>query len=245
MINIVICQDKELYGKEKNLVNSIKANTKEDVNIILFRPEEDPLPQITDFHTSIVKSKAMFWRFLIPEVFPELDRYIYLECDSIVTADIKQLWDIDLKGKTVAMASDPFSHKLCDIMRFQGQVPTSDMFMLYNVDIDNTPTLLSGQMLVDAKRWKVKKYTQRLIEFVQKYKTADMIAINCVLSGDIFELDKKWSAPGKWLNKDEILSVGDHPVKEYKNSFLYHYHGKPKPWEGATYLMMKLWRKYD
>jgi lipopolysaccharide biosynthesis glycosyltransferase len=248
MINVIVCVDDELFEHKRwnNLKNSIDDNTEENVNFIVYHPDKDPIPEITEFNTSIVKSKAMFYRFLIPEIFPDIDRYIYLECDSILNDDIKELWDFDLDGQTIGLAADPFDFSISDTMRFQGKVPVDDMFMLYNIDIHTERNFLSGQMLVDAKKWRTHKYTQRLIDFVTKYKTADMIAINCVFGRDMKQLHSEWSAPARYLDKDQVMKVNGYIEKDYSDSSLYHFHGKPKPWESnIRYPMVKLWRKYD
>lgn len=52
-------------------------------------------------------SIAMFYRFLIPQIFPaNIEKIIYLDSDIIVNLDIKELWRIDLEDKPLAAANE-------------------------------------------------------------------------------------------------------------------------------------------
>ena len=51
-------------------------------------------------------TKGALFRLLLPELL-DIPRVIYLDCDIVVTLEIRQLWDIDLRGHSVAAAPDP------------------------------------------------------------------------------------------------------------------------------------------
>jgi lipopolysaccharide biosynthesis glycosyltransferase len=38
-------------------------------------------------------------RMYLPEVFPELDRIIFLDDDVVVQKDLTGLWELDMRGK--------------------------------------------------------------------------------------------------------------------------------------------------
>ena len=46
------------------------------------------------------------YRLLIPEVLGNVDKIIYLDCDVLVNLDIKNLWDIDMEGNSLAGVKD-------------------------------------------------------------------------------------------------------------------------------------------
>ena len=52
-------------------------------------------------------SIAMFYRFLIPKVFPpEVEKVIYLDSDVVVNLDIRELWRLELGDKPLAAANE-------------------------------------------------------------------------------------------------------------------------------------------
>ena len=48
-------------------------------------------------------SPAIFYRLLIPELFPELTKAIYLDSDIVVVGELGDLWDIDLGDKLMGV----------------------------------------------------------------------------------------------------------------------------------------------
>ena len=48
-------------------------------------------------------SPAIFYRLLIPELFPELTKAIYLDSDIVVVGDLGDLWDIDLGNQLMGV----------------------------------------------------------------------------------------------------------------------------------------------
>lgn len=51
-------------------------------------------------------SKATYYRFFIPEMFPEYDRGVYLDCDIVITDDIAKLYNAPLGNNLVAAAHE-------------------------------------------------------------------------------------------------------------------------------------------
>ena len=259
MINICFALDNKLQDKIGNVINSINKNTKSEIQYYFllnsncdekYIPKNAKIsyvdiPEIKSFNTTLVKSKAMFYRWLIADAFPEVNRAIYLECDIMLNTDIKKLWDINLKDKIIGLVPCQFGQKIRSTMRYQGTVDSVDVFAEYNCDIDKT-NYLSGQMLIDLKKWREMGLKKKLIEFVIKNKTADMIALNVVCQNYIHALDYKWSAPANQLSKT-LQGYAPCINTDYSDAYLYHFHGMRKPWDKG-YLNKKLlsmWEKYN
>ena len=51
-------------------------------------------------------SKATYYRFFIPEMFPEYNRGVYLDCDIVITDDIAKLYHAPLGNNLVAAAHE-------------------------------------------------------------------------------------------------------------------------------------------
>ena len=57
---------------------------------------------------------ANFYRILIPELFPELTKAIYLDSDMVVVGDLGELWDIDLGDKLMGVVYMEPDFSTCD-----------------------------------------------------------------------------------------------------------------------------------
>jgi lipopolysaccharide biosynthesis glycosyltransferase len=52
-------------------------------------------------------SLVTWYRVLLPELLPVLDRVLYLDCDLIVTDSLDPLLDVDISGHLVAAVTNP------------------------------------------------------------------------------------------------------------------------------------------
>ena len=65
------------------------------------------LAEISDqLHTRDYYSKSTYYRLFIPELFPQLDKALYLDCDIVLTGDVSQLYDTPLEDHLVAAVPD-------------------------------------------------------------------------------------------------------------------------------------------
>jgi len=265
MINIVFCIDTKLGDKIYNCINSIKAWTKEQIQIYILTGRNFnsyylaeygqrgfkvitnvDIPEIKDFKRDKVKSKAMFFRWLIADKIPEIDRCIYLEPDCLLNADIKELWDIDLGDKMIGLVRSQFGDSIRKTIFYQGHVDETEAFINYDCDINNT-NYNSGQAVIDLKKWRQKEITKKLIDFIIKYKTADQIALNVVCYNDIFQLDDTWCAPANCIT-DNFKAHPPCIHSDYKKCKLYHFHGMHKPWDNCysqNKTLKSIWDKYN
>ena len=90
---------------------------------------------------------AAMFRLLLPKIIP-LEKIIYLDSDTIVNLDIKELWRVELEDNPIAAVSeieDPFANKdfLCQALTLchAGIVKPTDYFN-------------SGVLLMNLKKWR-------------------------------------------------------------------------------------------
>ena len=83
-------------------------------------------------------SRATYYRLFFSELLPDLDRIIYIDCDTIVSGRIDGLIDHDLGGHTIAMAYDSNNH----VSKMRHGFGRDDEYYC------------AGIMLVDLKRWR-------------------------------------------------------------------------------------------
>ncbi|MBO5397379.1 MAG: 1-acyl-sn-glycerol-3-phosphate acyltransferase [Clostridia bacterium] len=51
-------------------------------------------------------TKTTYFRLFIPNLYPQYDKVIYLDSDTVILGDISELYNIDIKGKLLAAAPD-------------------------------------------------------------------------------------------------------------------------------------------
>ena len=98
---------KILYTKvsEENK-NKIKAYETENVSIE-FVDLSSKLHEIEDkLYTRNYFSNTTYFRLFIPELYPEYDKAVYIDCDTVIVADIAELYNTDMGTNLVAAAPD-------------------------------------------------------------------------------------------------------------------------------------------
>lgn len=101
-------------------------------------------------------STSAFARLLIPNIFPNIDRVIYLDVDIIAMGDIKTLWDQDLGDYIIGAASGHHGIDFAHVKSFEGISPSHEYFN-------------SGVMIIDCDKWREQNLTEKLFDL--EYKT--------------------------------------------------------------------------
>jgi len=168
-------------------------------------------------------------RLLLPEVIPA-ERFLYLDADTLCTADCRFLMDLDLGDSIVGMRSEgPVSSvRDRDLLLASGM---SEDDLAYN----------SGVIVFDGRKWREESVGERILEFGRKNSaylfTADQVCLNAVLKGRIAPLAYNWN---------ECV----HPVRSGERgqetallgrSAIYHFLGNPKPWDIGAFLFSPGW----
>ena len=165
-------------------------------------------------------SPIAYARVLLVDLIPEtVERVIYIDADTIVNLDLKTLYDVDLGDNTVAMGLD-ISH-------------LNSYFRNISPNYCN-----SGVMLIDTKRWKKQKISEKIAS-VDKNTYTDYIyleqdLLNIILKNDIkvlgIEFNYQVCDYCKKINNDIFT---DDNLNLNKHSIL-HYILPEKPWKFDT-----------
>lgn len=164
-------------------------------------------------HYSIATYYRLFFASLIN---PEIERLLYIDCDTVVIADLKELYNIEMGSAPLAAASDPIR-----IVRHELGIHRLDDY--FN----------AGVMLIHVPNWRNQQVTKNAIEFLagNPEKTSMLLeqdALNATLIGKWFRIDNKYNFT--WLA--EFLPV---PTKKLlKDVVIVHYITDKKPWYFLT-----------
>ncbi len=210
----------------ENEINTLMAlkNNKININIINIDEYVKDKRYILSDHIS----KEAYFRFLIPRILSNYNKVIYLDCDTIITKDLEELYNINLKNNTLGAVLD------CGISSIKGY--TSNI-----VKIPDNTYINSGVMLIDNKRFiqneKEEKECLKIIIDNKKLKFHDQDIINIYYKNKILFLDSRW-------NKQIDLRIKKGFMNDIDNSFIIHYYGPSKAWLNKTNPNAYLFWKY-
>ncbi|KAG6593698.1 Polygalacturonate 4-alpha-galacturonosyltransferase [Cucurbita argyrosperma subsp. argyrosperma] len=178
-------------------------------------------------------------RFYLPQVYPKLEKILFLDDDIVVQKDLSGLWDVDLNGKVngaVETCGESFH-------RFDKYLNFSNPHIARKFD-PNACGWAYGMNMFDLKEWKKRDITgiyhmwQSLNEERLLWKLGTLPPGLITFYGLTHPLDKSW----------HVLGLGYNPSidrSEIDNAAVIHYNGNMKPWlELAMTKYRGYWSKY-
>lgn len=173
-------------------------------------------------------------RLFVGTVLPqEVDRVLYLDCDTVVLASLRRLWELNLGGRLLGAVMEPTIY--AQVKKSIGLAPEEPYFN-------------SGVLLIDVKRWREEEAERRLVEFygVMGGKTfaCDQDTLNGALRGQIRSISPRYnfftnyryfhyrdlagqSPAYRAVPKDLFIRAKRHPA-------ILHYAGDERPWKAGN-----------
>ena len=158
-------------------------------------------------------------RIAIPDLLPnDVHRVIYLDSDILVTGDLKNLYNTDLKNYSVAMGLDnSYGHDGYFMFKKKDGYYNSGVILM---DLDKLRKDKASEKMQTFLHDNIKKFI--LDESHEKYyRYSDQDLINIVLSGKIKTLSKNWN------NQSVHLFI----MAPLTDSGIIHFIGPDKPWD--------------
>ncbi|MGN0728165.1 glycosyltransferase [Treponema sp.] len=131
-------------------------------------------------------SKTTYYRLFIPEMFPELDKALYLDSDMIVLGDISQLYNHDIGENYVGACNE------------QAMVQT-DVYGTYVekcIGLDRNKYFNAGMMLINCAQFRKQRILDQFIRLLHEYSfvvTQDEDYLNLICCGNVFWIENSWN----------------------------------------------------
>lgn len=178
-------------------------------------------------------------RFYMPEVYPKLDKILFLDDDVVVQKDLTSLWSIDMKGMVngaVETCKESFH-------RFETYLNFSNPLIANNFE-PKACGWAFGMNMFDLKEWKKRNITG-IYHFWQDSNEDRLLwKLGSLPPGLItfynltYPLDRNW----------HVLGLGYDPAIEsssIERAGVIHYNGNYKPWLDLAFMKYrKYWSKY-
>lgn len=182
-------------------------------------------------------TEAASLRLLLPELIPELDKILYLDCDIIVRQNLAKLWnETDLGDNYLAAVYEAAIEGQAERFRALGCDPAK----YFN----------SGFLLMNLAQMRSEKVSERLLEAcrVPYLEFPDQDALNQVCQGRVLPLSPLYNSIRTFFipqyKPDFVRQYGEGLWEQVQKEATIHYTGG-KPWDLFTVQFCAWWRVYD
>lgn len=195
------------------LMAYIKANNSE---IIFYDISKDLVKANIEIPGDSYFTIATFYRLFFPSLIDtRIKKLLYMDPDTIVLGDLKELYNIDIGNSPIAAAPD-------SVPEIRQELGIKEEGRYFN----------AGVLLIDLPNWRDQEVSENVIKYVknnpQKVKYLDQDGLNATLADKYFKLDNKYN----FTSSDVKLQV---PAKELiKNKVVIHFTSSRKPWNFLT-----------
>jgi lipopolysaccharide biosynthesis glycosyltransferase len=179
----------QISKSNKDKINSSMAQSPEI--ILNWIEAENVFPKNIKFpadHSAF--PKTAYLRLFAPALVNKgVKKLIYFDVDMIVKSDISQLWDIDLKGHTMAAVLDVGKTVGC----VWGGIPNyKELGLPADAKYFN-----SGLMIIDCEQWVDQNIPEKVFKAmednIEHVNYADQYGLNVVFAQDWLEIDPLWN----------------------------------------------------
>ena len=227
----VVCMlTEEIPQRMKDELNRLGAERLELEYILL-------KGRLKDVYIDPRYSEAASLRLLLPELLPELDRILYLDCDIVVRQDIARLWEETRLG-------DNYLAAVYEVA-IEGQ---AERFRA--LGCDPARYFNSGFLLMNLAQMREEKVSERLLEAcrVPYLEFPDQDALNQVCQGRVLPLSPLYNSIRTFFipkyKPDFVRQYGEGLWEQVQKEATIHYTGG-KPWDLFTVQFAAWWRVYD
>lgn len=162
---------------------------------------------------------TIYFRLFIPELFPHLDRAIYIDSDVVLTDDIAKLYDTDIGECLIGACRDLSIADIPPLVEYTEKA----------VGMARGEYINSGVLLMNLKALRECRLGESFLELLNTYHldtvAPDQDYLNAMCRGRIFYLDPAWD------------TMPNDSRKELESPSLIHYNLFSKPWcrDGVQY----------
>lgn len=182
--NIFILDD-GISENNKNKIISVLNEYKCNVSFIKTKNIEDLDFKVLSLEREELPSLTTYARLFIPSLLPaDVDKVLYLDCDSIIVNSFKELWNEDISDYYCAAVRD------CSNTSFMEALGISRDEKYFN----------AGVLFINLKKWREDNVEEKFIEFLsknqQRYYQHDQGVLNNVFKNKIKTIHPKYNLQG-------------------------------------------------
>lgn len=153
----------------------------------------DVTQEMEDYNSLFISNHIKietYYRLLLPQLLPDVSKILYLDCDTIVTSDLSELYLEDISGCFLAGTRDADSaanyNQDTEYHRYINQV--LELFNPYDY-------IQAGVILMNLDKFRKECGTKKLLKTAlnREWKFHDQDVLNYVCKGSIKFVDYSWN----------------------------------------------------
>lgn len=211
-----------LTDTNKQKVELFCSNLKNIENFVIRKPKK-----IEDFEKLSVSSQIgnSFYCLAIPDIFPEVEKIIYLGHNIVVDRDITDLWNTSIRDKSFGAVEEDGN--------FLSESELISKKLSYGMDI-NRPYCNTNVLLMYTKDFKDSKILERVIDFLANTRFDHKISIDGIINSCLHE--REYWALNPRCNFQPFFSLSKICLKNRGKPIIINY-GKIDPLQLNTFLI--------
>nr|ACG33522.1 transferase, transferring glycosyl groups [Zea mays] len=178
-------------------------------------------------------------RFYLPEIYPKLDKMVFLDDDIVVKKDLAGLWSINMKGKVngaVETCGESF-HRYDRYLNFSNPVITKSFD-------PHACVWAFGMNVFDLAEWRRQNITEIYHSWQKLNEDRSLWKLGTLPPGLVTFWNKTFPLSRSW----HVLGLGYNPhvnSRDIEHAAVIHYNGNMKPWlEIGLPKFRSYWSKY-
>ncbi|KAL3820861.1 hypothetical protein ACJIZ3_006766 [Penstemon smallii] len=163
-------------------------------------------------------------RFYLPEIFPKLEKVLFLDDDIVVQKDLTALWSLDLNGKVIGVV------ETCgeSFHRFDRYLNFSNPLISKSFD-PRACGWAFGMNIFDLEEWRKQNITEVYHKWQNLNHDRSLWKLGTLPPGLITFWNRTYALNKSW----HVLGLGYNPnvpQKDIERAAVIHYNGNLKPW---------------
>lgn len=202
-------------GLSRDHEKALAAYNRDNVHIKFYEMSDELLKPIQDRKENYFRgdfAMSIFYRLFIPDLFPEYDKVVYIDSDTVLNDDIAKLYDHDLGNNLLGACTDTSIQFVEKMLRYIKEV----------LALDPKEYINSGMLVMNAKAFREENFVDKFFSLLGRYHfdciAPDQDYLNEICSGRIKYLDGRWDA------------MPNENTAALENPGLIHYNLFFKPW---------------
>lgn len=180
---------------------------------------------------------ASAFRLVIPELFSDYEKVLYLDSDIVINVDVAELYNIEIENNILGAAKGYNSEKF------------GIKYIAENLRIKNENFFNAGILIINIQEFNKQNIKEKCFKLLGERTDLlfmDQCALNINCEGKVHYFSTKWN--NEWLPLfDTSIPTESHNNKEldeFAANSIIHYDGTEKPWNYPDRLLSKYFWMY-
>lgn len=176
-----------------------------------------------------------WFRILLPDMCDDLDKILYLDCDTMVLGDLGELFGTNLDNKYLAGVKDIW-----------GTNRSAE-----RLGMQTTSYLNSGMLLLNCKYCRENSFFDKIVDFAQNnakiIKFCDQDSINKIVDENKLVISPKYNFMDPWWRNGYYEYSGEYEkeyLEAFTNAVIVHFTGPKPAFKGCKNSYKDVWQEY-